>query len=103
MDEHELFNTALETSDLRERAAFLASACGEDAGLRQRIEALLALHDEAGDFLACSPFDQRAWAETGVFDGNLSGTDELSELPLDFLGHSDDPHSLGRIGQYEII
>jgi eukaryotic-like serine/threonine-protein kinase len=34
-----------------ERAAYLASACGEDAKLRQRVEALLQTHDHLGCFL----------------------------------------------------
>ena len=38
-----------------ERAAYLDQACGGDAGLRQRVEALLKSHDEATNFLEVSP------------------------------------------------
>ena len=38
-----------------ERAAYLDQACGGDAGLRQRVEALLKSHDEAANFLEVSP------------------------------------------------
>ena len=38
-----------------ERAAYLASACGGDAELRQKVEALLHTHDHVGDFLEASP------------------------------------------------
>jgi serine/threonine protein kinase len=49
----ELFLTA---SDLppAERAAFLDRECGADAELRQRLEALLRAHDDAGGFLAAA-------------------------------------------------
>jgi serine/threonine-protein kinase len=35
-----------------ERAAFIASACGDDRALRQEVEALLARAQSAEDFLA---------------------------------------------------
>ncbi len=46
-----LFAEALERTDPAERAAYLDEACGDDAPLRQRVEALLAAHDGAGRFL----------------------------------------------------
>src|SRR5688572_207836 len=45
-----LFHRALEVEP-NERAAFLTDACGSDATLRQRIEALLAAHEQAKGFL----------------------------------------------------
>jgi serine/threonine protein kinase/tetratricopeptide (TPR) repeat protein len=42
---------ALELTDPAERAAYLDHACGGDAGLRARVEALLAAHAGAGRFL----------------------------------------------------
>ena len=50
----ELFAEAVQLSP-RERAAFLAKACGADEGLRRRIEALLRSNDRAGDFLETPP------------------------------------------------
>jgi Tol biopolymer transport system component len=38
--------------DVRERAAFVAGACGPDAGLRKEVEALLAYAEKAETFLA---------------------------------------------------
>jgi serine/threonine protein kinase/tetratricopeptide (TPR) repeat protein len=38
-----------------ERAAFLDQECGDDAELRQRVDALLAAHDASGDFLGTPP------------------------------------------------
>ena len=46
----ELFHAALEYSE-SQRAAFLTNACSGDDDLRHRVEALLARHKEAGDFL----------------------------------------------------
>ncbi len=45
-----VFNAALEKEG-QERSAYLDGACGADAGLRDRVEALLAAHDQAGSFL----------------------------------------------------
>jgi hypothetical protein len=46
-----VFNEALER-DPEERAEYLDGACGEDRRLRERVEALLSAHGEAGGFLA---------------------------------------------------
>jgi eukaryotic-like serine/threonine-protein kinase len=45
----ELFHAARERDPTR-RDAFLADACGADAGLRQEVDAMLAGHDGAGAF-----------------------------------------------------
>jgi serine/threonine protein kinase/WD40 repeat protein len=49
-NEESIFAEAL-TRQLPERATFLDAACGDDAALRQRVEALLRSHEEAGSFL----------------------------------------------------
>ncbi len=51
MSEETLFAEAIEKPP-GERAAFLDDACGDDAGLRERIERLLQSHEGAGSFLA---------------------------------------------------
>ena len=50
-----IFADAIERPSLGERAAFLDAACGPNVELRQRIEALLRAHDEAGGFLRDRP------------------------------------------------
>ena len=50
-----IFNDALEIAAPQERAAFLDRACGDDADLRRRVEALLAAHDNTGDVLRLPP------------------------------------------------
>src|SRR5258708_14586169 len=46
-----LFLAAAAIADPRERADYLDRECGGDLALRQRVEALLSSHDEAGTFL----------------------------------------------------
>src|SRR5437773_5971920 len=49
--ELEIFAGALKSTDPEQRAAYLDQACGGDAELRQRVEALLKAHADAGTFL----------------------------------------------------
>ena len=51
----EIFADALEKANAAERAAYLAEACGNDAQLRQHVEALLQAHENAGAFLEEPP------------------------------------------------
>jgi len=51
MNERSIFMAALERDTPRERSAYLNEACGGDAALRQRVEALLVSHEHAGSFL----------------------------------------------------
>jgi len=44
MDELAIFTRALDIELPQERAAFLQEACGSDAALRARVEALLQSH-----------------------------------------------------------
>jgi len=46
-----IFSEALEKKDTGERADYLDKACGNDAELRAKVEALLKAHQQAGDFL----------------------------------------------------
>jgi WD40 repeat protein len=51
VNERELFTAALQIEDPVKRADYLARACGDDTGLRQRVEALLNALGAAGSFL----------------------------------------------------
>jgi eukaryotic-like serine/threonine-protein kinase len=51
MSEETIFAAALEKTHPAERAAYLDGACGDDAELRRRIEALLRAHQQTGDLL----------------------------------------------------
>jgi serine/threonine protein kinase/tetratricopeptide (TPR) repeat protein len=46
-----IFTEALKCQSVAERAAYLCEACGGDAEVRVRLEALLRAHDQAGGFL----------------------------------------------------
>jgi serine/threonine protein kinase len=78
-----IFAGAIERRSLEERAAFLDASCGADGGLRQRIEALLRAHDEAGGFLRERPeaVDPAATAQprTGEGPGTVIGPYKLLE------------------------
>ena len=46
-----VFNAAVEKDTPTQRGAYLDGACGDDADLRMKVEALLDAHDKAGTFL----------------------------------------------------
>jgi len=68
-----------------ERSAFLDEACGVDTALRRSVEALLAAHEEAGDF--------------------LESPTEVDRLAADVLGGEAAPALAAgsRVGRYEIL
>src|SRR5688500_3598587 len=66
-----VFDRALEIESPAEREAYLARACGDQASLRQKVDALLAAHGDAGSFL-----------ESPAPDLGLAGTPEQSALHL---------------------
>jgi serine/threonine protein kinase len=101
MDERTIFNGALGRRDRGERAAYLAEACGRDEALRRRVEALLALHDDAGGSLEISPIHGDESDATAAL-GDEPSTDDTAELSLSFLGPSDQADCLGTLGPYEI-
>jgi eukaryotic-like serine/threonine-protein kinase len=104
MNERAIFMEALDRETLAERSAYLDEACGGDTALRQRVEALLTSHEQAGSFLG-KPVPERLAEGQAAPDGP---TETQGELPardgerLDFLTPSDKPGSLGRLGHYEI-
>ena len=51
--QREIFNSALEITDVAERMALLDQACASQPELRERIEALLAAHNEADHSSGC--------------------------------------------------
>src|SRR5262245_9145031 len=98
MTEETLFAAALEKGSPAERAAFLDAACAGDTGLRQRVEALLASHEQS-DFLR-TPAVHRA-ADAGSTEAEAGNNDDGAPS-LDFLSPSTGPNSLGRLGHYDV-
>ena len=87
MTEREVFLAAVDRDDPTERAAYLDEACGADATLRRRVDALLRSYERAADFMEVPVGEQLA--------GDGGG--------LDFLAPSQKPGSLGRLGHYEVL
>jgi serine/threonine protein kinase/tetratricopeptide (TPR) repeat protein len=113
MSERSIFMTALEKNDPAERSAYLGEACAGDLALRQRVEALLKSHDDAGSFLE-APIGEQMADHTEAVDAapganaDKSGetqaeTPSASDSGLDFLVPSSKPGSLGRLDHYEIL
>ncbi len=74
-----------------QRPAYLSAACGNDARLRERIEALLRSDEQAGDFLEPT---QPASARPGTIVAETSPT----EKPGDCIGHYKIREQLGEGG-----
>jgi len=91
-----VFLGAVNLADADARKAFLEQACGGDADLRGRVEALLRAHD-APDSLLDEPLVGAA-AETAPHQDV-----EAIDATLSFLGPPQRPGSLGRIGHYEVL
>jgi WD40 repeat protein len=105
MNERTIFMQALELDAPEERSAYLDQACGGDAALRQRVEALLNSHEAAGDFLG-KPAPQRVAEELAggkVPDETQGEPPQQADEALTFLGPPGRPGSLGRLGHYEVI
>src|SRR4029450_6405572 len=63
---------ALDQANLAARAAFLDQACGPDADLRQRVEALLRAHDRTNLLLDRPAADHLDGKQTAIDDATMS-------------------------------
>ena len=102
MSERDLFISALERDDPAEQEAYLAEACGGDAGLLRRVERLLRLHADAGSFLEppAAP-GETVDPQTGAFRG---GPEHANDQ--DIRGAEPTPHaeqSGTRLGPYKLL
>jgi eukaryotic-like serine/threonine-protein kinase len=104
MSERDVFDAAREMTDPAARSAYLDGACGGDAELRSRVEALLRAHDGHDSLLdqpTLAPHEHDpATDRTIAFEGGETGHDEV---PLGFLSPATRADSLGRIGHYEVL
>src|SRR5262245_38908323 len=85
----EIFLAAVELTTPGKRTAYLDETCGGDTLLRQRVEALLEVHDRPAQLLD-RPAAQYVAAEAAT-------------ATLDFLEPSTKPGALGRLGHYEVL
>lgn len=106
MHDPTLFEMALHQATPAERAAYLDRVCAGNPEQRRELEALLAAHDAAGQFLECPVVEQ--------LGGSAPATQIRSSLPeaktvagdlvgLEFLSPATRPDSLGRLGHYHIL
>src|SRR5688572_18870735 len=103
MNERSIFMTALERETSAERSAYLDEACANDAALRQRMEALLKSHVEAGAFLGTPVAERLAEQMPAPLGRTQEHQPEGDDIQaIDFLTPSDKPDSLGRLGHYEV-
>ena len=103
MHQRDIFLEALEQHSPDERSAFLDRVCADDARLRDRLELLLKSHEEADSLLDHPAIGD---APTEVISGNTDRSkpqpSEHDAMAFDFLEPSDQPDSLGRLGQYDV-
>jgi WD40 repeat protein/tRNA A-37 threonylcarbamoyl transferase component Bud32 len=90
-----IFFTALEKAGPEERVAYLDEACAGDETLRRRVEALLAAHEQVGQFLERPIAESEGVASLGAVEN--TGAD------LSFLAPPSELGSLGRLDHYEIL
>jgi serine/threonine protein kinase/WD40 repeat protein/tetratricopeptide (TPR) repeat protein len=67
-----VFTAALDCSSAAERAAYLDQACAGDPGLRERVEALLRAHAQAGGFLGRAELEGTGGFEPAAERGTLA-------------------------------
>ena len=87
-----LFHSALERPP-EERAGFLAEACGTDEAVRQKVEALIAAHEQIGEFLDAPAFE---------VTGSKLTLEQPSPLANRILGHYKILATLGAGGMGEV-
>jgi len=106
MNERDIFLAALDQPTTESRSEYLSVACAGDVTLRQRVEGLLQVHEQTGEFLHTPVVERLAEGLAALEDGG-----ETARVPpstrqgshdLSFLTPSDQPGSLGRLGHYEV-
>ena len=104
MNERSIFLEPLDKEDPTERSTFLDTACAGDDELRQRVEALLKSHAEAGNFLGkLAPqllAEELPLPQTAEMQGETPANGQVN-MDLGFLTPSDKTDALGRLGHYD--
>src|SRR5262245_22875960 len=93
MNERTIFMEALDKDSPAQRSAYLDVACAGDAALRQRVEALLWSHEQAGGFLG-KPAPERLAAE-------LANAGKLAETQGATPADDKDREALGHLVAFE--
>src|SRR5262245_29366680 len=98
----EIFIAATEQPDDAARIAYLDGACGGDAALRERVEALLRSHNPDGSFLTVPAVKRPDSTQELNIDAPAEGANEADD-DLKFLASPRRPDSLGRLSHYEML
>ena len=101
-----IFATAVQLQTQQERQQYLDSVRGGDTEMRQRLDALLQAHEDAGSFLAnpAAQIDPVLYSDTSQIL-NHGETVQINRnlVPLNFLSPTNSPGSIGRVGDYEVV
>ena len=82
MTERDIFFSALDIEDLSARREYLQEACGNDAELLERVQALLESHENAGEFLNTPAVQQIAEEPAEDKDRTIAmAADSTSDKP----------------------
>ena len=106
MSERDIFTAAREMTDPAARAAYLDGACGGDAGLRMRVEALLRAHDRPDSLLdhpAVAPHDPACRSRRSRSGHEGGARRPTTRCRSGSWPPSTRPDSLGRLGHYEVL
>jgi hypothetical protein len=113
MTERDIFLAAQDIADPAERRAFVEASCGADPALRQRVQALLASHEDAGSFLEHPAVEQVRGQDSEATTSEVMGANATSDtgpsshdgstIDLNFLAPSDKPGSLGKLAHYDVL
>jgi WD40 repeat protein/serine/threonine protein kinase len=98
----EIFADALEKANAAERATYLAQACGNDAQLRQHVEALLQAHEKAGAFLEQPPLASVQHGSGGTETGPAEAKTPNGPGPTVILSTPLTEKPGDRIGRYKL-
>ncbi len=115
MNERQIFEAALDIADPVRREVYLSQTCGADTALRARVDALLAAHAAASQFLETPAVQQLNTPPDSSGEDTMqlppshapSADEDDSDTPsgpdISFLSPSTKPGSIGTLGHYEIL
>jgi serine/threonine protein kinase/WD40 repeat protein len=82
MTERDIFLAALDINCPADRAAYLAQACADNPALRERLDAMLAFHEQEQSFLSGPCVETRSWPQDVTIaegEGSIIGRYKLLE------------------------
>ena len=106
MIERDIFIATLEKATAEERSEYLSISCAGDSSLRQRVENLLQMHEQPGEFLQKPLVERLAEGVAAAECAAGITSDQSAKRPrsdgLDLLSPSEQSGSLGKLGHYDV-